>query len=136
MPSSVKADLLDDGIVDTLVSVGATRLDNAAADSTDPHKRIHSHRLEYTVRPVKKTPSVPVTPVRARYVLSSARLAASPDASPFQDKPYQTRSGAYQFGAFKREGESIGRWCRRYFGIGRRDDRRSHFPLSSMPERT
>ena len=52
MPSSVKADLLDDGIVDTLVSVGATRLDNAAADSTDPHKRIHSHRLEYTVRPV------------------------------------------------------------------------------------
>jgi hypothetical protein len=53
MPSSVKADLLDDGIVDTLVSVGATRLDNAAADSTDPHKRIHSHQLEYTVRPVK-----------------------------------------------------------------------------------
>jgi hypothetical protein len=39
MPSSVKADLLDDGIVDTLVSVGATRLDNAAADPTDPHKR-------------------------------------------------------------------------------------------------
>jgi hypothetical protein len=49
MPSSAKADLLDDGIVDTLVSVGATRLDNAAADSTDPHKRIHSHQLEYTV---------------------------------------------------------------------------------------
>ena len=31
MPSSVKADLLDDGIVDTLTSVGATRLDNAAS---------------------------------------------------------------------------------------------------------
>src|ERR1700730_9232671 len=25
------------------------------------------------------------------------------------------------------EGESIGRWCRRYFGIGRRDERRLHF---------
>jgi hypothetical protein len=66
-----------------------------------------------------------VTPVRARYVLSSARLAASPDASPFQfdtgsawmtaqEKPNQTRSGAYQVGTFKREGESIGRSCRRY----------------------
>jgi hypothetical protein len=75
MPSSVKADLLDDGIVDTLVSVSATRSDNAAADSTDPHKRIHSHPLEYTVRRVKNAKRT-VTPVRARYVLSSARLAA------------------------------------------------------------
>src|SRR5712692_7419463 len=29
--------------------------------------------------------------------------------------------------AIKREGESIGRWCRRYLGISRRDERRSHF---------
>jgi hypothetical protein len=29
--------------------------------------------------------------------------------------------------AIKREGESIGRWCRRYVGISRRDERRSQF---------
>jgi len=32
-------------------------------------------------------------------------------------------------GGIKREGESIGRWCRRYVGISRRDERRSHFGL-------
>ena len=26
-----------------------------------------------------------------------------------------------------REGKTIGRWCRRYFGIKRRDERRLHF---------
>jgi len=31
--------------------------------------------------------------------------------------------------AIKREGESIGRWCRRYFGISRCDERRSHLRL-------
>src|ERR1700738_4065548 len=30
-------------------------------------------------------------------------------------------------GGIKRDGESIGRWCRRYIGISRRDERRSHF---------
>ena len=35
----------------------------------------------------------------------------------------------------EREGKSIGRWCRRYFGIGRRDERRLHFSdLGQRPE--
>jgi len=29
--------------------------------------------------------------------------------------------------AIKRDGESIGRWCRRYFGISGCDEQRSHF---------
>ena len=31
--------------------------------------------------------------------------------------------------AIKRDSESIGRWYRRYFGISRRDERRSHLRL-------
>jgi hypothetical protein len=38
---------------------------------------------------------------------------------------YGTSDAIHRCG--KREGESIGRWCRRYFWIGQRDQRRLHF---------